>query len=268
MAKKMYYSEEEATQKLGLSADALENLVRDQKLRAFKDGPKNMFRVDEVDKLAEEGVNVEEEIELTPAESSSTSSSISLADSVAPTDTGKEDTVITAEGISIFDEEDLEVESADPMAKTQITTNMEDQVALDGSGSGSGLLDLTRESDDTSLGQVLDQIDMEGSGAASPITQEPVVTAVGHAEASGPIMVVAPDPMAGLFSGLVTGAAIIMVVLGAVVLAAIRGAKPAFLEILEDYKLVVLLASVVIVGAAGVVGLVLGQASQAKKTAS
>jgi PAS domain S-box-containing protein len=65
-----------------------------------------------------------------------------------PKTPGKEDTVITAEGISIFDDEDLEIEAADPMAKTQIAPSLDDQVAIEGVGSGSGLLDLTRESDE------------------------------------------------------------------------------------------------------------------------
>ncbi len=38
MAKKMYYTDEEAAAKLGVDAAALEAMVRDQKLRVFKDG--------------------------------------------------------------------------------------------------------------------------------------------------------------------------------------------------------------------------------------
>lgn len=51
-------------------------------------------------------------------------------------------------GISVFDDDELEIES-DPMGETQVTTSVGD---MDAVGSGSGLLDLTRESDDTSLG--------------------------------------------------------------------------------------------------------------------
>ena len=53
------------------------------------------------------------------------------------------------------------------MAKPQIAPALEEQIATEGVGSGSGLLDLTRESDDTSLGaEVLDNIadGMEGTG--------------------------------------------------------------------------------------------------------
>src|SRR5690606_25175811 len=54
----------------------------------------------------------------------------------------KDDTVITNIGISVFDDEDLEI-AADPMAKT-LMTGGDDHLGLDGSGAGSGLLDLTR----------------------------------------------------------------------------------------------------------------------------
>jgi hypothetical protein len=266
MAKKMYYTEEEAAQALSISAEALGNLVRDDKLRVFKDGARNMFRADDIEKLVAEGVPAEEDIELTPADTSS-GSSISLADSVQMAAPGKEDTVITAEGISIFDEEDLDIEAADPLAKTQISMPMEEQAASDGSGSGSGLLDLTRESDDTSLGEVLDRIDMSGSGAAGPINEDVIAQAGGPAmaEPAGPAIVVAPDPMAGLFSGLVIGAAIVMLVLGAVMLAALVGSVPLYLKYLEGYKAVVLVGGAVIIGAAGVANWVLGKGAEARK---
>src|SRR5690606_27723228 len=61
----------------------------------------------------------------------------------------------TATGISVFDAD--EIGDADPMAQTQITSSFvsdDDELSLESVGSGSGLLDLTRESDDTSLGAV------------------------------------------------------------------------------------------------------------------
>ena len=80
----------------------------------------------------------------------------------------KDDTVITNIGISVFDDDDLEI-AADPMAKT-VLTGADEHLGLEGSGAGSGLLDLTRESDDTSLGaELLEGIDMGDSGeTASP----------------------------------------------------------------------------------------------------
>ncbi len=93
----------------------------------------------------------------------------------------KDDTVITNIGISVFDEEDLEI-AADPMAKTMLTSGCEDHLGLDGSAGGSGLLDLTRESDDTSLGaELLEGIDMGDTAETIAPTQtaeaiEPVAT--------------------------------------------------------------------------------------------
>ena len=249
MARKMYYTEQEAAEILGVSVEQLANYVRDDQLRVFQDGARKMFKSDEVHALVGGGED-EEEIELSPgtleramAEQTSlggildgdgageqtglappivteaaageqtrmapptileitpsteqtqmapptivedevdlapgagesglaervelapaeydTSDAVTLVDITdQPVASAKEDTVITAEGISIFDEEDLEIESADPLAKTQIAPSLEDQIAIDGVGSGSGLLDLTRESDDTSLGaEVLDRSD-------------------------------------------------------------------------------------------------------------
>jgi hypothetical protein len=68
-------------------------------------------------------------------------------------------------GINVFGTDD--VGFADPSAQTAISSRaaMEGTgVNLETVGSGSGLLDLTRESDDTSLGAVLDEI---GPGAAT-----------------------------------------------------------------------------------------------------
>ncbi|MBK8267207.1 MAG: helix-turn-helix domain-containing protein [Planctomycetes bacterium] len=73
----------------------------------------------------------------------------------------KEGTKVTKPGISVFDEEELGVPS-DPMGETQISSGVEE---FDSVGSGSGLLDLTQESDDTSLGaELLDVISPTEAG--------------------------------------------------------------------------------------------------------
>ena len=48
---KMFYTTDEAAQKLGVSADQLKGLVGQNKLREFRDGARVMFKVDQVDKL-------------------------------------------------------------------------------------------------------------------------------------------------------------------------------------------------------------------------
>jgi hypothetical protein len=65
-------------------------------------------------------------------------------------------------GINVFGTEEANV---DPSAQTAITSGVREQIDLASVGSGSGLLDLTRESDDTSLGAVLDEINPNSSKA-------------------------------------------------------------------------------------------------------
>ena len=52
---KMFYTTEEAAQKLGVTTDALKQLVTQNKLREFRDGARVMFKVDQVDRIAGEG---------------------------------------------------------------------------------------------------------------------------------------------------------------------------------------------------------------------
>ncbi|MCA9256123.1 MAG: helix-turn-helix domain-containing protein [Phycisphaerales bacterium] len=74
-----------------------------------------------------------------------------VAGSPMPSASAKEDTRTMKAGISVFDDDEIEIET-DPMGETQISSGVAD---FDAIGSGSGLLDLTQESDDTSLGNEL-----------------------------------------------------------------------------------------------------------------
>lgn len=255
---KMYYTAEEAAAKLGITAADLEAYVRDQRLRVFRDGDRNMYMVSEVDSLAPVTSANVPDVELAPAPDGI---DLSAAETIRPAT--KEDTVITAEGISIFDDEDLEIESADPMAKTQIAPSIEDQIALDGVGSGSGLLDLTRESDDTSLGEVIDHIDLE----------EPAVGAVGavattmapapYGEMTMPIAAepeAVMDASTGLFSGFLVAAAIIGLFIGAISLAIAMDVQPSFIRSLDEKIDMVVYGSIALVGVFGIVGMLIGKA--------
>lgn len=293
MADKIYYTQEEAVLKLG-SVERLESLEAEQKIRVFRDGSKKMYKADEIDELASEVVFEEQldltpedtgEIELIPADDTSDQSAIGLADTDLGTLglAGKDDTVITSEGMSIFDDEDLEIDTANPMAKTGITPSMADQISLEGTGSGSGLLDLTRESDDTSLGaEVLDHIDMEGSldtslqgepaGATasyapvpdmveSSFEAQPAVTAAPTAA----VPVVAVDPSVGFFSGLLVGCCLVAMLIGMVTLGGLRGIVPNFVEILNANLLIVFGSCAAVVVISGVVGLFIGKSTTAKQ---
>lgn len=167
---KMFYTVEEAADKLGKSTDEMVRMAESGQIQLFRDRERMMFKVEQIDLLAGGG----------DPHDTGGDEFIGLAD------TGEQDAIELKEesvlgladskestGISIFDADELE--TADPSAVTQIseTQNM-GEFSLD-SGAGSGLLDLTREEDDTSLGAVLDDIypageeesDLGGSGSAS-----------------------------------------------------------------------------------------------------
>ena len=258
MGKKMYYTEEETAGRLGIGVGELATYVRDSKLRVFQDGAKKMFRTDEVDALVGAG------------QAAAGKDAVSLSEAEATAPPTKEDTVITAEGISIFDDEELEIAPVDPMAKTQIAPSLEDQIGLDGVSSGSGLLDLTRESDDTSLGaEVLDHIDeMEGAVGSGMAAVEEVAPEMPSAVQE--VYVEAPateamDAGSGLFGGIAVGMAMIVVLLAGVTLAVLTGQVPAYIKALQDNIVVVLLGGVAVVGLAGVIGLLLGKSASVRQ---
>ncbi|MFQ5413975.1 MAG: helix-turn-helix domain-containing protein, partial [Phycisphaerae bacterium] len=66
---KMFYSTEEAAERLGKSADAVADLVRAGKLREFRDAGSVHYKVEDVDALASDGPSAEStgDIVLEPA---------------------------------------------------------------------------------------------------------------------------------------------------------------------------------------------------------
>lgn len=163
---KLFYSLEETCQKLGKSEDEVLELVDSNRLSKFVDGDKLIFKVDQVDLLAE---GEDEDASIGFADDSaigldSDDSAIGFADDDGPAGDAKEQT-----GISIFDVD--ETEEADAAAQTQITSapSFGFETAADPAASGSGLLDMTREADDTSLGaDLLSDFDM-GDGEGSTV---------------------------------------------------------------------------------------------------
>lgn len=149
---KMFYTLEEAAEKLGVDQSSIKEMASRNELQQFRDGDKLMFKRDQIDAKAGSGAS-DGPIELAD---SGVSDAIDLkADTgVPPTENPNE-----ATGVSVFDAG--EVDMVDPMAQTMVTSaSVDDEdLALESVGSGSGLLDLTRESDDTSLGaELLDEI--------------------------------------------------------------------------------------------------------------
>ncbi|MGD8451301.1 MAG: helix-turn-helix domain-containing protein [Phycisphaerae bacterium] len=290
---KPFYSMDEVCKTLGKSPDEIRELVRAGTLREFRDAGKIFFKAEDVNQLAGGAKGDTSEIELEPAEEtvgelmdelppltsgSGGTSVIGLEPVEEEPEEEKEDTVISASGIGVFDDDELEID-ADPMAKTQITTGpVDDQVSLESSGSGSGLLDLTRESDDTSLGaELLDEIypgeDEAATAEAEPqaaaeeeeeeAEEEAEIAQVDAGEVLAPVIVATGDPAEGIFSGFLVGALILLGVSGAVVGGVLQGYLP-------DYALLLtnsiggfwgfLGASVGVVAAAVVAGWFIGRA--------
>ncbi len=391
---KMFYTLEEALEKLGCGETALKAAVRDAKLREFRDAGKVNYKVDEIEKLATEGsleaggsppdtnapdasdvmpeFSNEPDLssslgpisladtgnpmpDLTSAGGQSAGGSIALGDSMGDSlgeiglaDTGvnlggsgsgsatgmpgsgatdiggettfnladtsdavsidepepgdpskpkKDDTVVSSVGVSVFDEE--EISDDDPMAKT-VLTGTAGGTGLEGVGSGSGLLDLTRESDDTSLGaELLDEIYPGGDEGATvemgeatraglesaipddtPTVAEPVDDAF-KAPAAGPgsetpatapagssrtvvtqVIEYAPDAFAHGAGGMLVVALIIMVLTGLPLAAAHHGVWPSLLDIVYAKLWMFGAGALVLSGAALGLGIFLGKRSE------
>jgi len=201
----MFYSIREVTEKLNKTEDEVKELVKQGRLREFRDGQNVLFKIDEVEVLladtsfmgakpAAEAEAVEEptvepaaeggeEITLAPEEPEEVAAGMA-----GEADLADADTSLTGEGVNILGETDTEYKLADDtMAETKSGSGaasleeIEEDVSLDTFGSGSGLLDLSLQADDTSLGGILDEIytsegqeaeQAQASGSAGDVAAE------------------------------------------------------------------------------------------------
>jgi excisionase family DNA binding protein len=245
----MFYSLQEITEKLNTTKEEIEELVRNGRLREFRDGPNLLFKIDEVEALmsdtgvmaseqspeqpqeqteeeqifpepepesepteippipiaedelidedtaavADEDIDTAEETDIdseltddTKADTSAETPLEKMSLEPEPTETPLEeislepesteppaaekqlteaDTVITGKETDALAETDSEYKIKDDiMGETKTGSGevsleeIEEDVNLDTFGSGSGLLDLSLQADDTSLGGVLDEI--------------------------------------------------------------------------------------------------------------
>lgn len=274
---KMYYSEEETCQKLGVDNNGLmDQFVNTAKLQMYQDGPKHVFKAADVDKLtASLGTAAGTKMDL---DIDADAINLSELDAAAEVSVGgKEDTVITSEGISIFDDEDLQIDTGSALSDTAPAPNIDDEVALGGVGSGSGLLDLTRESDDTSLGadlDLLDNLDMEGmsgSGLGSGLVEagetDTSMSTIASPSISyePPTFVEAIDPSSGMFTGLLVGACVAGFICLMAGLAAMTGdSVPGYLSAMQSNMGMVVGVLAVFSIIAGGAGMVVGKAFQTK----
>jgi hypothetical protein len=151
--------------------------------------------------------------------------------------TGMTNTQTGRGGINVFGEDSIE--HADPLAQTAISPGG-DQINLDSVGSGSGLLDLTRESDDTSLGaELLDEI-APGSAKASRRGGMPGESGAGTGVAglatpsrgvtAPPVYIDAADPAASGVGAAALGAAIFTFVGFLALMSGVFNTRPALMD--------------------------------------
>lgn len=336
MMAKMFYTLDETKAALGKDEEEIKQLAREGRLREFRDGPRLMFKADQVENLRAEltGAGPRDQVDLSAettgpiglVDSKGASGSvISLADSGTRAGsslgipfTQKDDTALAADissgslggvpspgkpgsgsglagsaagrsAINVFSPDEA---TADPSAQTNIQGSIGDQVNLEGVGSGSGLLDLTRESDDTSLGaELLDEISPGGSsGARRGLTgvgqTGPGLTGIGGATGIGgtavggtaagasgitpgvgrgryggtPIYVEARDPQAPAFGAMALAAALFLLFTGFVLVSAVLGAKPDLIRFTEGQPTLYLAGAGILAAIVfWIVGLVVGK---------
>jgi len=171
-------------------------------------------------------------------------------------------------------------QEADPLAQT-VVAGGSDALGIDTTGSGSGLLDLTRESDDTSLGaELLDEIypadesgeemgeetkaglaDAVPDSSGTDFSEAETVAAA----AAGPAVVAvtraqyAPDAVSQGLSWMLGATVLVMCLAGITCAAAVRGVWPNLLETLADKNMIVGAASLGVVLLAMGVGFLLGR---------
>ncbi|HZW07609.1 MAG TPA: hypothetical protein VFF65_10840, partial [Phycisphaerales bacterium] len=146
---KMFYTLDEAAKKLGKTSDQVKKMVESGQLQEFRDGDKLVVKREQVEAMTADDTDAP----ITLADSGE----MSLADSGSGSGTDAGESTKERSGISIFEADEMDA-TADASAQTQVTSSVGGIRVPDAGGSGSGLLDLTRDSsDDTGIGAGLMQ---------------------------------------------------------------------------------------------------------------
>lgn len=312
----MFYSLEEAMEKLGRTEEQIKAIVKQGKLREFRDGSNLLFKVNEVDALIpKEAVETAPEpVEEEPgvAEVLAEEDEITLvpepelelelkpepeAEVVKPAEPTIEEepieeiglaqgdtTSISSEELNVLGDTDIGHDlTSDTRSETKVSSvgdtsqigiggsgemsieKIEEDVNLDSFGSGSGLLDLSLQADDTSLGGILDEIYTPGGeeGKAAAVADAALDLNVAEgpgpsedellsAEAPVPQMMMQayaepePDKSSNVF-GLMLFLPLLAVIYTAIVAAAYwRGATPAIMTQIQSLILYVVGGAVVV----------------------
>ncbi|MEO0482780.1 MAG: helix-turn-helix domain-containing protein [Planctomycetota bacterium] len=182
-------------------------------------------------------------------------------------------------GISIFDAD--ETDDSDPAAQTQITDDIgytPEFANQDAGASGSGLLDLTREADDTSLGadllddlyggsETMSEDEAAAVGDESALFEstgaESDVSAVGAAAGAAAGAIAYQEPYDGKWSGILGGAALgmtltLVLIFSLAVLSAVNAGGP-LLELVASNPWMYVGIAAGAIAICTVVGMVLGK---------
>ena len=233
---KMFYTLEEVCEKLGKSEDEVKEMARSGQIQEFRDREKLMFKVDQIDILASGDEDTSEvHLDLDDTSAGASGSALALEESAIGLEESREGT-----GISVFDtDHGLDESGTDQTHAPEVAEHEDEELSLESVGSGSGLLDLTRESDDTSLGAELleevysgdEHIEIPASAsglfeaAAAEAPAEPMAT--GSAMAALPMAIESYDGSgSGLSVGMMLGAMAALVCVAIIVVVAIFGPTP------------------------------------------
>jgi len=278
---KMFYNLEEAAKKLGKTEGEVREMASKGELTEFRDGDKLIFKVDQVNLLAgDAGADESGMIPLTDSASGDTALGLDASDTSFGMDSGDSDSADLLSmdsggnsGVSVFDAD--EVGTVDASADTLVTGDGGiGDVSLESFGSGSGLMDLTRDSDDTGMATegLLDELYSGDEGATgtaaagADLFDGPASSGsdlkFGPQTAGAGAMVAAEaydGKGSGLAGGLAIGAIVSLLAGVAVVLMGMVGAPPVDLFDMFDNNLLIPVAALLgITLLAGGIGFFIG----------
>jgi excisionase family DNA binding protein len=200
-----FYTLQETAEKLSKSESAVKDMVKNGELREYRDGANILFKTEDVDKLAIGDIDLlaeadESDIEIGPAETgeislASSGGELNVDEDIFTLGDTSQGQSATGSSINILGETDSEFKiSGDTKSETkslklgsesaaQGEAKIEEDVNLDSFGSGSGLLDLSLQADDTSLGaEVLEDIYSPDAAAVSDTADSSDQAAEGTAD--------------------------------------------------------------------------------------
>jgi len=304
-----FYNVQQVCAKLKKTEDELRKMVRDGQLREFRDAHGPAYKMEEVDAfvahMTDTGITLLDSKAGTPAvpdtpaapqkpvapgrpSPKSDSSVFSLEPAPAETEAAKTDVFSlepagesgeekkggsgSGSSISLLDDLANITIPADPMAETVVSPGD----VSEASGGGSGLMDLARESDDTSLGAELYDEQAEAEAPSAAGSGAPAASGAPAEAAPAPHVeyYVAPppgyqpeDPMAPAFIAMSVVGLIALLVSGMAVAAAIMGSWPSLLSMLYNNLWIYALVGFLAAGAAFGITFMVNRQAEARHAA-